>query len=122
MPAFAKLSLVTSVFYPADIAFVNGWSQRAPGIGGWRVQFDKNVGTEQILVTPPASDVPVFAISRNGVKAVVERLLPDGSAGDEIGIFESVRAAVLALCPLHADDLEAIHEALERDFPRTPRR
>ena len=78
--------------------------------------------TEQILVTPPASDVPVFAISRNGVKAVVERLLPDGSAGDEIGIFESVRAAVLALCPLHADDLEAIHEALERDFPRTPRR
>jgi hypothetical protein len=117
MAAFAKLSLVTPVFHPSDVAFAVAWSEAAPGIGGWRVVLDKPVGAERVSVIPPASDTAVFCITRNGVDVVLERTFPDGER-KEVGRFKQLREALVALCPLDGDAVEDIHESLERDYPR----
>lgn len=123
MPAYGKLVLVTSVFHPSDVAFARGWSRRAPGIDGWRVLLDREVGTERVSIIPPGADEPVFIVTRPGVRTVLERRV--GGPGEDrmvlIGEFDNLRQAVQALCPLHDDHLQEIHEELEIAFPRARR-
>jgi hypothetical protein len=124
VPAYAKITLVTAAFHPSDVAFVEGWSARAPGIDGWRVAFDGPGGVERVSITPPGATSPVFFITRYAGRALIQRLAPPGSdeALEEVGEFPNLRKAVLALCPLTDEDLQEIHEQLERDFPRRERR
>ena len=121
MPAYAKVSLVTPVFHPSDIAFAIGWSNTAPGYGNWRVVVDHSTAAELISVIPPGCEDPVFFIARHGGEVVMERQ-PPGGERSEVGRFRSMRDALLLLCPLDDDTLEEIQMGLERDFPRHPNR
>jgi hypothetical protein len=122
MPAYAKISLVTSQFYPVDIAFVLAWSRLAPGFGGWQVAFDREPSTELVSIVPPGAEDPVFVIRRPGVDVVMHRNRPDGRGEPvEVGHYKTLRDAVLALCPLSGDALEEIHVDLETRFPRYDR-
>jgi hypothetical protein len=114
-----KLSLVTSAFHESDLAFIKGWSERVPGIDGWRLVFDQEPHAEYVAVIPPGATAPVFALMRDGAMTVLSRLI----AGEEIemGRFNSPRAAILTLCALHPDELESLNEALEHRFPRRRR-
>lgn len=116
MPAHAKVSLVTPVFHPSDIAFVRGWSAAAPGFGGWHVAFDDDAAPKLVSVTPPGADQPVFVITRVVREAVLHRR--HGGELVELQRFDGLREAALALCPLGDDTLEEIQVALEQDFPR----
>ena len=120
MPAYAKVSLVTAVFHPSDVAFARAWSDAAPGIDGWRLQLDREERTEEILVLPPGAEAPVFRLVRPGRDVLLQKLRP-GADPEEIGGFEGLREAILTLCPLGDEALEAIHEALEEAFPRRDR-
>ena len=117
MPAYAKLKLITSVFHPSDVAFLRGWSAAAPGIDGWRLRLDQEAAPEEVLVLPPGADEPVFRITRPGRDVVLHKLRRE-AAPEEIGTFDTPREAVLALCRITAEALEAIHERLEIEFPR----
>lgn len=121
MPAFAKISLVSSVFHPSDVAFVMAWSRAAVGYDGWRVELDRPGGVEEIRVTPPGAEVPVFFLSRLVGEVLLERQ-PIGGRRVEAARFANVREAVQALCPLDDDAVEQVHIELERQFPRGPGR
>ena len=117
MPAFGKLSLVTPVFHPSDIAFAVYWSKSAPGWGGWKVLVDNEDTPETVAVAPPGLDEPVFFLHRE-VNEVVMHLEPPGGDRSEAARFANLREAVVALCPLSDEALEDVQLALERDFPR----
>ncbi len=122
MPAFGRMSLVTPVYQASDIAFVRARSAAAPGFGGWRVAFDPEGAPEQVLVTPPGSEEPRFVVTRAPREVVLHRIRPERNGEqEEIERFEGVRQAVLVLCPIGAEVVEQINEALERDFPRRGR-
>jgi hypothetical protein len=104
------------VFHPSDIAFVEGWSARAPGIDGWRIALDPPHLVERVAVLPPGSVAPVFYITRRAARTVIERQTRDGL--EEVGEYANLREAVQALCPISEEALVEIHEQLERDFPR----
>jgi hypothetical protein len=116
MPAYGKIALVSTRFHPSDVAFAIGWSRRAPGIDGWRVLLDREEETEQVSVIPPGSKEVVFVITRDGTKAVIERL--NGQSRQLVGEFTNLRLAVQALCPLQEEHLQEINEELELAFPR----
>jgi hypothetical protein len=119
MAAYAKVRLVTPVFHPSDIAFVRGWSRAAPGFGGWRVQLDDEDAPERVAVVPPGSEEARFVIRRDVRETVLARCPPaQGDELQEVGRFDSLREAVLALCPITDEALEDIHLDLERSFPR----
>jgi hypothetical protein len=109
-------------FPRADVLFALEWSAVAPGIGGWDVLIDDEKRTRLVSVVPPGSDVPSFFIYWKGRDVVVTWLAPNGK-GDvmEIGRFSSLRAAVLALCPLNAEQMQAVTESLEVLYPRALR-
>lgn len=122
MPAYAKVALVTSVFHPSDIAFVNAWSGAAPGFGGWHVQLDRAEAPEQVSVIPPGAEEPLFVITKGPRDVTLHRRRPaHGGELVELQRYEGLREAVLALCPIDEDALEEIHLALERDYPRRGR-
>src|SRR5271155_5437909 len=104
MPAYARMSLVTAVFHPSDIAFARGWSAAAPGFGGWGVLVDSDEATEQVSVVPPGAFEPVFFIVRHGRDVVLQQRRPNADPL-EIGRFEGLRQAVLVLCPLDEEAL-----------------
>ncbi len=120
MPAYAKVTLVSPVFHPSDIAFARGWSAAAPGIGGWGIVLDNEKAAERVSVVPPGSEAPVFDITR-AVRDVLVRRRHAGAESEEIGSFEGLREALLALCPLADEALEEIHDGLEETFPRRDR-
>lgn len=123
VPAYGKITLVTPLFHPSDAGFAQEWSRRAPGIDGWRLLLDRTPGAERVSVTPPGAEEPVFFISRPGVRTVLERRRrgPDGDTLSLVGEYDNLRLAVLALCPLHEDQLQEIHEMMELAFPRDRR-
>lgn len=121
MPAYAKLSLVTSVFHPSDIAFARNWSAAAPGIDGWRVQLDREESPERVSIAPPGAEAPVFSIVRDTRDVVLYRRRPLTPEPEEVGRYPGLRDALLALCPLPDEALEEIHERLEMEFPRQGR-
>lgn len=123
MPAYGKITLVTTQFHPSDVAFARGWSRHAPGIDGWRLLVDREDGTERVSVVPPGAQEPVFIITHPAVNVLVERRV-NGEGGDHfaaVGEFPNLRMAVQALCPISEDDLQEIHEELEIAFPRRAR-
>lgn len=122
MPAYTKVSLVTPVFHPSDIAFVRHWSALAPGRGGWRVTLDSDAKPELVSVTPPGAEAPLYMITKAPREVILHERRP-GQGGEmaELERFEGLRDAVLALCALGGDALEQIHVTLERDFPRRDR-
>jgi len=119
MPAYAKITLVTSVFHRSDIAFVRGWSAAAPGWGGWRVSLDREEAPEQVSVTPPGAEEPLFVVTKGARDVMLFRRRPSrGGALEEVERFDGLRDAVLKLCPISEDALEEIHTLLEREYPR----
>jgi hypothetical protein len=119
MPAYAKISLVTSVFHRSDVAFARAWSAAAPGFGGWRVSFDRDEAPELVSVLPPGAEEALFVITKGQRDVVLHQRRPSrNGALEELRRFDGLREAMLALCPLGEDALEAIHLGLERDFPR----
>jgi hypothetical protein len=122
MPAYAKLSLVSSIFHPSDIAFARCWSEAAPGYDGWRLAFDREEAPERVSVLPPGAEEPVFVVTRDARDVILfrRRPAPPGELA-ELGRFDGLREAVLALCPINDEALEEIHERLEIDFPRIGR-
>jgi len=121
MPAFGKVSLVSSVFHPSDIAFAVAWGESAPGWGGWKVMVDKEQNPEIVAVAPPGMDDPVFFLRRDVGNVVLEHEPPNAERA-EAGRYPSLRNALQALCPLDDAALEEIHVELERAYPRTPER
>jgi hypothetical protein len=122
MPAYAKLSLVTSIFHPSDIAFARNWSEAAPGYDGWRVVLDRDEAPERVSILPPGAEETVFVVVRDTRDVILFRRRPAPSGElTELGRFDGLREAVLALCPLPDEALEEIHERLEIDFPRQGR-
>ena len=123
MPAYGKIVLVTTQFHPSDVAFARGWSRCAPGIDGWRIQVDREDGTECVSILPPGAEEAVFIITRPAVHVVVHRRLRGG--GEErmvrVGEYANLRLAVQALCPISEDDLQELNEELEVAFPRRRR-
>lgn len=119
MPAYGKVALVSAQFHPSDVAFAVAWSKRAPGIDGWRVLLDREEGTGRVSVIPPGAEKPVFVVTRDGTKAVMERV--GGRAARPAGEFDNLRQAVLTLCPLHEEVMQEINEELEAAFPRARR-
>lgn len=117
MPAYGKISLVTPVFHPSDIAFAVSWANSAPGWGGWKVLVDKEAAPEAVAVAPPGLDEPVFFIERVPGEVLMWREPPGGDRA-EVGRFSNLRAALLALCPVDDAAMEEIHLMLERDYPR----
>jgi hypothetical protein len=124
MPAHGKLLLVTPVFHPSDIVFARGWSRLAPGIGGWTVLLDNGEAPEQVSILPPGAEHPVFFATREGRDVVVKRKRATGGDDElvEVGRFDGLRDAVLALCPIGDDAMEEIQLTLEKQFPRLGRR
>ena len=111
-----------AVFQSADVLYAIGWATIAPGIDGWRVVINDDAQTTLVSVIPPGSDVPVFFITRKGEQAIVERQFQATRGGRaEVGRFDGLRTAVLALCPLNADQLEELNERMEMIYPRSLR-
>ncbi len=105
-------------FPVADLEFSFAWSAVAPGIDGWRVELVQIASGEMLDVTPPGAEYPVFSIlPRFGhVEVIRERPLDFGGGGGQVpvGRFPSLREAVLALCPLHKDEIAKIDRELSR--------
>ncbi len=121
MPAFRKIGVVSSVFHPSDIAFARFWSAAAPGFGGWKLALDHEAAPERVSVVPPGAVEPVFVVTRGPRDVRLHRLRPGGEP-EEIASVPGLREAVLTLCPIDDDALEAIHTSLEEIFPRKDRR
>jgi len=121
MPAYAKISLVSAVFHPSDIAFARAWSATAPGFGGWTLVLDREDAPQSVSVVPPGMDEPAFVVTRGPRDARLQRLRP-GAAAEEIGRLQGLREALLMLCPIADDALVEIQERLEVEFPRRDRR
>lgn len=120
VPAYGKIALVSSLFHPSDVAFAARWSERAPGLDGWRVRMEPQAEPQRIHVLPPGAQEPVFLITRPSVRVVLERrVVIDGEESfSTVGDYDNLRLAVQALCPLNEDDLQQINEELEIRFPR----
>ena len=121
MPAFAKISAVSTSFHASDLGFAQFWSQAAPGFGGWRIAIAGPASPTRVQVSPPGSQLPVFVVQRETREVSLAWLAADGAPGEEIGKFANLRLALLMLCPLEGDLLEEIHVKMERDFPRSTR-
>jgi hypothetical protein len=121
MPAYGKISIVSSVFHPSDIEFARGWSAAAPGFGGWTLVLDREDAPQSVSVVPPGADDPAFVMTRGPRDVRLQRLRP-GAEPEDIGTRPGLREALLMLCPLTEDALVEIHERLEEEFPRREQR
>jgi len=109
-------------FHRSDVLFALEWSALAPGMGGWDVLLDDERETYLLSIVPPGGDAASFFLYRKGREVVLRWIAPAGSTAPlEVGRFPSLRAALLALCPLNDDQMQALHESLEVLYPRTLR-
>jgi hypothetical protein len=98
-------------FAPEDVAFALAWEVYAPGLGGWTVQMDEDEdGTEFLLVDPPLVYGDGFTVRREGAGASIT--WAEGAAK-----AESVRAAMLTICPLSPDALVAVEHLAAAPAP-----
>ena len=101
-------------FSIADLKFGFAWSAVAPGIDGWRIEVVQIASGEMLDVTPPGAEFPVFSIlPRAGhVEVIRERPLDAGGGQVHVGRFQSLREAVLTLCPLEAGQVTRIDQEI----------
>lgn len=87
---------------PEDVAFAQAWEVYAPGLGGWTVQMDQDDdGSEFLLVDPPLVYGDGFVVRRDASGAVITWRESVCRAG-------SIRDAMLKICPLSPDALNAV--------------
>jgi hypothetical protein len=111
-----------TAFHIADVLYATCWSSLAPGVDGWRVVVPDDDQVTRVAVIPPGAEQPAFVVTREGHEAVVTRTTPAaGSATSTLGRFESLRHALLALCPLDPDKLEDLNTRMEVIYPRSLR-
>jgi hypothetical protein len=111
-----------TTFHSADVLYVIAWATTAPGIDGWRVVIDDDAQTSLVSVIPPGSHVPVFFLTRQGEETIIKRQShATGGGRAEVGRFDGLRTAILALCPLSDDQREEINERMETIYPRSLR-
>ena len=109
-------------FHRSDVLFALEWSAVAPGMGGWDVLLDDDRDTCLLSVVPPGADAAAFYLYKKGREVVLRWLAPRGAAEPmEVGRFTTVRAALLALCPLNDEQMRAVHESMEILYPRSLR-
>jgi hypothetical protein len=112
----------SATFARADVLFALEWSAVAPGIGGWDVLLDDERHTRLVSVVPPGADLPSFFICWKGSDVAVTWLAPSGEGkATEMARYTNLRAAVLALCPLDGDQMQAVNESMEILYPRSLR-
>ena len=121
MAAYAKVKLVTSVFHASDISFARGWSEAAPGYGGWNLALEDETSASEVGILPPGVETPAFVVTRGATDVTLYHRRPNGDR-EEIGVYTGLREALLTLCPLDEDALVDIQDALEEAFPRRTRR
>lgn len=109
-------------FHRADVLYALEWSAVAPGAGGWNIRIDNEEHTRLVSVVAPGSERPTFFIFWKGGAVVVVWRRPIGARDVmEVGRYPSLRAAVMALCPLHADIVQQVNESMEVLYPRSLR-
>ncbi len=91
-------------FAAADIAFALAWEIYAPGLGGWTVHIDLDEGGDEfMLVDPPLVYGDGFVVRLDGNGAVITS--PDG-----LHRAANLREAMLLICPLSPDALQAVEK------------
>ncbi len=131
-PVLSSTAAAT-VFHPADVLFALEWSAVAPGLGGWNLLLDDERATRIISVVAPGAEQPTFAVSREGDQVVITwlrqgdarppgaRPMAAGGGAVRVGQFNSLRDAVLTLCPLGDELIDIVNEAMEILYPRALR-
>ena len=88
-------------FSQQEFAFALAWEVYAPGLGGWTVQRDiEDDGTPFILVDPPLVYGDGFLLHKDGDGISIRSPLGTHRAA-------SLREALLLICPLGRDVLDA---------------
>jgi len=113
----------TTVFHRADVLYALEWAAVAPGLGGWNIVLDDERQTRLVSVVPPGAEQPAFFVAREGNEITVTWLRQKSADATlvEVGRFNSLREAVLTLCPLSDDMRELVNESMELLYPRTLR-
>jgi hypothetical protein len=100
--AHSEVHTYSDRFAPEDVAFALAWEVYAPGLGGWTVQMDEDDdGSEFLLVDPPLVYGDGFTVRRAPAGATVT--WREGALQ-----ASSVRDAMLKICPLSPESLEAV--------------
>ena len=111
--------LAAAPFSTADVLFAICWSNTAPGVDGWRLDMADDDQVASIGILPPGADSALFALTRWGGQVVLTRLRSlAGRPAGEMGGFDTLRDALVSLCPLGADAMEAVNERMELIYPR----
>jgi hypothetical protein len=106
-------------FCPDDVLWVYAWALVAPG--GWSASLCvSSDGDEYIAVRPPGADKAVFLMDPDGHQTTLWQPQRPGA----VERFESLRDAVLWLCPLspllvrlHEKAMLLLQEAITGDWP-----
>ncbi len=99
-------------FSDQDVAFALAWEVHAPGLGGWTVQSDTDDhGTDLLLVDPPLVYGDGFVLRPDALAGVV--------ITSALGTHRaaSVREALLLICPLGCDALDAVERLAAAPVP-----
>ena len=99
-----------AVFPLADLRFALAWSAAAPGFGGWRAEVVQISSGEMVDVIPPGADFPIFCVlPRTGYVEVIWEHAADAGGGQAtVARPDTLRDALLLLCPLGAECLAEI--------------
>lgn len=109
-------------FSTADMLYAICWSNLAPGIDGWRLAIEDDDRVTTIGIIPPAAAEPVFNLTRKGDEVAVTRMTPKFRSGScAVGQYQSLRHALMALCPLSEDAMEELNTRMEVVYPRSLR-
>lgn len=94
-------------FSAQEFAFALAWEVYAPGLGGWTVERDTEEDGEQaILVDPPLVYGDGFTLRKDA-----EGIHISSSLG--VHRASNLREALLLICPLHREALEAADRMAE---------
>lgn len=103
MPSSAEpvVSDAAPWFSAQDIAFARAWGVYAPGLGGWTVDCDSDDDrVDSLLIDPPLVYGEGFVVRPDSCGISISSALGDYRA-------QSLRDALLLICPLAPDDLKA---------------
>ena len=89
-------------FSEQDLAFALAWEVHAPGLGGWTVQIDTDEeGADMLLIDPPLVYGDGFVVRLDAAGVLVT---------SPLGLHRAptVRDALLLICPLGREALDAV--------------